>query len=33
MPERKGIQREHKSSNKELHTIRQTLKGLQRVKL
>jgi DNA polymerase III sliding clamp (beta) subunit (PCNA family) len=29
----KGIQREHKSSNKELHTIRQTLKGLQGVKL
>jgi hypothetical protein len=29
----KGIQREHKSSNKEIHTIRQTLKGLQSMKL
>ncbi len=29
----KGIQREHKSSNKELSTIRQSLKALQGVKL
>ena len=29
----KGIQREHKSSNKELHAVRQTLKGLQSMKL
>ncbi len=29
----KGIQREHKSSIKEIHTIRQSLKALQGVKL
>lgn len=29
----KAIQREHKSSNKEIHTIRQSLKALQGVKL
>lgn len=29
----KTIQREHKSSTKELHTVRQTLKGLQGLKL
>jgi len=29
----KAVQREHKASNKEIHTIRQTLKGLQGMKL
>jgi hypothetical protein len=29
----KGVQREHKTSNKELQSIRQTLKGLQGMKL
>lgn len=29
----KAVQREHKSSNKDIHTIRQTLKGLQSMKL
>jgi len=29
----KGIQREHKSSSKDLHAVRQTLNGLQSMKL
>ena len=29
----KAVQREHKASTKEMHTIHQTLKGLQSMKL
>ena len=29
----KAVQREHKASSKELHAVRQTLKGLQGMKL